>query len=66
MKPLPYALLQQLEALPDETFRIVLNTNRQGHWEIEITARFQLDEPPKPEHRAAQIASRAKGSRISY
>jgi hypothetical protein len=66
MKPLPPALLHQLEALPDETFRIVLNTNRQGHWEIEITARFQLDERPTPQGPQTQKSPRIKGSRISY
>jgi hypothetical protein len=45
MKPLPVTLLHQLEALPEETCRLVLNTNRQGHWEVEFVGRLQYDEP---------------------
>ena len=51
MKLLPPALLQFLDALPDETCKVILNTNRKGHWEVEVFTRHSFDEasPPTPE-----------------
>jgi hypothetical protein len=46
MKPLPDVVLQLLLSLPEETSKIILNTNREGHWEIEVFTRYRLDEPP--------------------
>jgi hypothetical protein len=69
MKPLPAALLQQLEALPDETCRIVLNTNRQGHWEVEFTVRVHYQEPcsdGQANTSAWPPAPRAKATKARY
>lgn len=45
MQPLPAPVLALLATLPEETCKIVLNTNRRGHWEIEVFTRYQLDVP---------------------
>jgi hypothetical protein len=45
MNPLPPAVVHLLRTLPDETRKIILNTNGKGHWEIEVFTRYQVDEP---------------------
>lgn len=65
MKPLPPVVLQLLAALPEETSKVILNTNRQGHWEIEVFARYAVDEsPPQPTARILRPAR--KGSKTRY
>lgn len=44
MKPLPRRVLHLLETLPEETCKIVLNTNQKGHWVIEVFTRYTLVE----------------------
>jgi hypothetical protein len=69
MKPLPVTLLQQLEALPEETCRLVLNTNRHGHWEVEFVGRLQYDEPCSDgcaDTSTWSSARRAKASKARY
>ena len=44
MKPLPREVLQLLQTLPEETCKVILNTNRRGHWEVEAFARYKVDE----------------------
>jgi hypothetical protein len=69
MKPIPVALLQRLEALPDETCRIILNTNPFGHWEVECSVRFQYDEPHSPadgDGRTWAAGRRLKASKSPY
>lgn len=46
MKPLPSVVLQLLATLPDaQAQKIVLNTDGNGHWEVEVFSRYRLDEP---------------------
>jgi hypothetical protein len=45
MKPLPPSVLALLAAAPeDRPCKIILNTDGKGHWEVEIFARYVLDE----------------------
>lgn len=48
MQPLPDAVLRLLAMLPDETCKIILNTNGKGHWEIEVFTRYKIDIPREP------------------
>ena len=45
MKPLPGVVLKLLDTLPDaQAQKIVLNTDGNGHWEVEVFSRYRLDE----------------------
>lgn len=44
MRPLPPIVLRLLDTLPEETCKVILNTNRRGHWEVEVFTRYSLDE----------------------
>ena len=69
MKPLPVALLQQREALPEDTCRIVLNTNRYGNWDVEFTVRYHFREPRSDagvDAVPALLPQRLKASKTRY
>ena len=54
MKPLPSVVLRLLDTLPDaQAQKIVLNTDGNGHWDVEVYSRYHLREkaempPPLP------------------
>lgn len=45
MKPLPPSVLQLIDALPEaQPHKIVLNTDGQGQWEVEVYSRYSFHE----------------------
>jgi hypothetical protein len=41
-------VLALLDTLPEETCKVILNTDRRGHWSVEVFTRYTIEEETLP------------------
>ena len=67
MKALPQEVWAIFAELPeDRPYKVILNTNGRGHWEVEVFARYVIDVPPAGESPGyADAPARARKGKLT-